>query len=176
MRDPTGQGHDRIGKRRGDDPAASEEQIRDRGEVDLVGLDAALAVDPSLHRHVARVEHPQLPAHWQDAAGEGQVVVTGRLQPDAHQRDRRRRASPNPFDQNLHTAAIERKLEGLGQLGASEVDDLGHRLVLADIDRDRHQVLEPNTGRARRNRLSRREHEHLQGCQEERRCSAEPSS
>jgi hypothetical protein len=102
--------------------------------------------------------------------------MAGSLQPDTDQRHRRRSCPSNPVDQDLQAPAIKRELEGLGQLGTGEVDDFGHRLVLANIDRDRHQVLEPNTGRPRRNRLSRREHEHLQGCQEEQRCNAEPSS
>jgi hypothetical protein len=78
--------------------STGQQQIRDGGQIDPVGLDAALPVDPALRCHVRRVELQHLPAgRPQPCRGQRPVIMPGRPHPDPHQRDVGRQRPVHPI-------------------------------------------------------------------------------
>ena len=145
-------------------PGTRQQQITSRDQVDLVGLDAPLPVGLALHRHMARVQDPQLPTIRQHTrTRHRQVVVARRFPPHPYKLCRHWDRGPDPRHELGDTPTIKTKLERLDQLTAREVRHRCHRRVLTHIDRDRDQTLEHTPDERDVNLGEQADMRHLQG-------------
>ncbi len=119
-------------------PAAGQQQLGHRLEIDRVGLDRALTQHPALLGDMAGVELEQLPAgRPHRRAEQRQVIVPGRLDTDLDGSTGRQQPR-DPADHVVNTGRRHRTAQQrLEQPGARGVGHRDRELVLAHVDRDR---------------------------------------
>jgi hypothetical protein len=120
----------------------SPQQVADRHQVQRVGLEPPPSGQLPLAGHLGRVDLDQLPVGGQDTGADQRlVIVPGGLHANPDQPDRSTAGRQlHPLDQKPHPGHGHRELERAGQQLPGEVAHQRHRGVLADIDRDRHQL------------------------------------
>ena len=139
------------------DAAAGQHQLRDRLQIQGIGLDPPASLDPALFSDMRRIQLQHLPARRPHGRSQQRpVIVPGSFDPDFHRNIRPRQSPLDQREDPLQTRPRHLKIHRTQQTVPARIGDRQRNHRLADIDSHNHRQINGHRGLNRHNKHLRR--------------------